>query len=317
MRRPAQTSRPVEDCMQLTQSLGRLPAISISVRYLLGLAALILSTLIMNILLLWVRDSHEGFSSNAVLAFGNLCLGLGVFWPWHLGRNRTRPNVLLVLLWSLCYCSMYTAFLLWPDLLPLSLLMIALALGPMLAVVASGDWLRVTASTFKKLISITPLIALLVLASQLSPLGITQPGVSLFVVIITAVVGSQAVARILSKQSPPVWTSMHLSFINGLVLVVVLCSITAVRPLLSVSVLRDSIGLGIGILSIQVLYLWGLKNAAPIPSGLCLALSVPIAVWVEALHDGHTPSPVIAGSTATYFLAAALVSIWHGGRADV
>ena len=298
-------------CTTNGSSYGRnFLAICAPLRHFFGLAALILSTLLTNILLLWVRDSHEGFSSNAVLALGNLCLGLGVFWPSHL-TIRLRQNLLL-LVWSACYCFIYTGFLVWPRLLPLPLLMTALALAPMLAVVVSGDWLRVRASTSQKLAGITPLLLLLVLAPQLSPLGITLQGVCLFFAVSLAIVGSQAVARILSRQFSPVWTSVHLSLINGLVLLFVLSSVTAVTPLLNVSVARDSIGLGIGILLIQVLYLWGLKNSAAIPSGLCLALSVPIAVWIEALHEGHTPSLFITATTTTYFLAATFVSIWQG-----
>jgi hypothetical protein len=213
-------------------------------RPLFGLAALILSTLLTNIILLWVRDSHEGFGSNAVLAFGNLSLGLLVFLRGVFRSARPHQNIPLLILWSACYCFVYSAFLVWPKLLPLSLLMVGIALAPMLAVVISGDWLRVKASPYHKLLGIAPLLLLLFLASQLIQMRITPQSLLLFLAILSAIVGSQSVARILSKQSPPLWTSVHLSFVNGLVLLVVLSSFTAVRPLLDAYVVRDSIVLG-------------------------------------------------------------------------
>jgi hypothetical protein len=278
-------------------------------RPLFALAALILSTLLTNIILLWVRDSHEGFGSNAVLAFGNLTLGLLVFLRGVCRSARAHQNIPLLILWSACYCFVYSVFLVWPKLLPLSFLMIGTALAPMVAVVISGDWLRVKASPYHKLLGIAPLLLLLFLALQLGQIGITPQSMLLFLAILSAIVGSQSIARMLSRQSPPLWTSVHLSFVNGLVLLVVLFSFTAVSPLLDAYVVRDAIVLGIGILSIQVLYLWGLGNSAAIPSGLCLALNVPIAIWLEALHDGHVPSLAVTLTTAVYFLAATWVSI--------
>jgi hypothetical protein len=58
-----------------------------------GPAALILSCILMNLTLLWLRDSHEGFGSSAILAFGNLLLGFGIFLPRDFGDVRTLKSI--------------------------------------------------------------------------------------------------------------------------------------------------------------------------------------------------------------------------------
>jgi hypothetical protein len=189
--------------------------------------------------------------------------------------------------------------------------MVALALAPMLAVMASGDWLRVRASTYKKLLGVIPLVLLLFLASQLSPAGVTPQSLLLFLSISAAIVASQSVARVLCKDNPPLWTSVHLSFINGLVLIIMLCSITEAMPLFEWSVARDAILVACGILSIQGLYLWGLRNSAAIPSGLCIALNVPIAVLAEAFQARQIPQVIVIVTMAAYFIAVGLVSVWR------
>jgi hypothetical protein len=115
------------------------------VRHLFGgLAALVLSCMLMNLVLLRLRDTHDGFDSSAILAFANLLLGLGIFLPHRNMKNvQSLKSTFALILWSACYCSIYSAFLVLSQLLPLSLWMTSLALAPMLAVIATGDWLHI------------------------------------------------------------------------------------------------------------------------------------------------------------------------------
>lgn len=184
-----------------------------------GMASLLLNSVLLSVVLLWLRDRPND-SGLQVLALGNLILGMGALIPTRRVISLPRPDFKMIALWSLCYCCTYYSFVRWPHLLPLSLLRIAQALAPTAAVFSTGDWKKSKGSPLEIAISLLPLGLLIYFALLQQQTLLTGSGAALFVVVSACYFGSQSAARILSKDCPGFWISMHLSLLNGVLLTI-------------------------------------------------------------------------------------------------
>jgi preprotein translocase subunit SecG len=280
----------------------------------LGVSALLTEVLFLNFVLLWLRARPNG-SAPEVLAIGNLMLGCLVFLPGKRTRELQRPPVRIILLWSLSYCITYGAFVWWPHLLPLSVLRIAQTVAPMAAVFITGDWRSDRMTRLEIVLTIAAIGSLIAAVLIQSTSGIGMVGVGLFVCIAVCYIGSQTAARLLSKAISPLWTSIHLSLSNGIILTGLLIPQGHFR--LSASIAKDALILAVFIPLVQAALLVGLRLAPPLLAGLCLAVAVPCAVIWEAMASRlPIPKPMLAASMIFVLLLAAL-SILKRRRSDV
>lgn len=260
--------------------------ILVKARNLLGMSSLFAEIVILNFVLLWLRGRPSG-SAPAVLALGNLILGLPAIFPLKSLKSIPRPPLKLILIWSASYCITYEAFVEWPNLLPLSTLRIAQTIAPTAAVFITGDWKSSGTSRFE--ITLTALAISLLIMAVLARNGFEIGRISFLVFLGIAIcyVGFQSAARLLSRGVPPFWTSINLSFVNGIILVLLL--IFQKNASLNAQILRDGFLLAFMILLVQVLLLSGLKWALPFVAGLTLTLAVPITVIHEAIFEHKSP----------------------------
>jgi hypothetical protein len=272
-----------------------------------GAALLAANCILVNGVLLWLaRADHHG-SSALVLALGNLIVGfLGVPVLW-LVRRVSLP-IYLIATWSIAYCITYFSFVSFPALVPLSLVMIAQALAPTIAVLLAKDFRKDSLDKYSFILRSYPVALLLLLAAyRFSNIGLIALAATLLLTICFSI--SQWSARKLARVNAPFHICSAVSLLNGLTLtslLLITSRLTRFRP--GGMFVSHCLILAIGIIAIQSLYLAGIRFSGALASSLLLAAGVPVSVLLESLLD-HRLDYVSCSLSLVYLIITCLTAV--------
>jgi hypothetical protein len=216
------------------------------------------------------------------------------------------------MVWSACYCAEYGIFLVFPGLISLSQLIVCNCIAPLIAVYVSQDMRRTTLRGGYKLLSIAP-ISFLIGISYLERTTGNRPDVFgwiiLFLVFLSVVI-SQSCARYVARNRDPSWSQPRLTMLNAIFLAIVL----SVALHQSKVILQQSIKVGlcfvvgVMILMIQRLYVYGLKNADPFISAMTLCTIVPLSLGIESVFE-HRKVDLAEIALATGYVLSNAISV--------
>jgi drug/metabolite transporter (DMT)-like permease len=279
---------------------------------LLGSAALFTSNILVCIALVLLRHSaDDAMTRTFYLLAANGVAGLLGFLPFR-KENALRLDAptLAVVVWSACYCAEYGLFLVYPGIISLSQLIVCNSLAPFIAVYLSRDVLRARVNGAHRLLSVLPVLFLIGI-SYLERNATSRSGVFLWLILLlvfASIIVSQSCARYVARNRSPTWSQPRLTLLNAALLSVVLelrlsHSGTALRPSIRIS---TCLGVGIMILAIQRLYVFGLRKADPFISAMTLCTIVPLSLGIEFVVEHRQVHLAEAAFAAGYILSNAI-----------
>jgi len=280
---------------------------SAMLRRIVGGWLLVGNSLLLNGVLVWLSNANHHSKSITILALGNLLLGVvGVSVSQLV--HRVALQIEIVILWSSAYCVIYASYVEFPSLIPLSLVMIAQALAPTLAVLMTGDFRKDRLDGVDFVRSSYPLLLLLVLAAR-EFAGIGLRALLITLALSCCFVASQWSARKLAAIDAPFHVSSLLSLINGAILTLFIAASPHVGSFAwNSTMLAHSTILSIGIVSIQVLYLAGIRESGALASSFLLAANVPVAQFLQGMVYRRVDYMGLCIGLV-YFLTAAWVTL--------
>jgi hypothetical protein len=273
-----------------------------------GAVALIANGLLLYAILAWLKGvAPSAFGRVLILALGNLLLTLWLVVP-GIREGKLLPNwstSLALLGWSASYCVIYGAFVIWPDLIAVWVLILAQAAAPPLAVFFAGDHRRDASSERRKLIVWSPILCLFAIAyfEWRNSRTLASPLVPLVLTILFGF--SQSCARVVARAAPtPFWAPPRLAFANGIFLFIFWVIFHKDERLSPAEITLNAILLSVGILILQALYLFGLARATAFLSALMVSASVPIAMLCDRVSGRGLPHASLSLWLAVLFMVA-------------
>src|SRR6266702_7622783 len=258
---------------------------------LLGSVALFTSNILVCTALILLRHSADNSSTRTFYLLAANCLaGLLGFIPFRKENIfRFDGPTLAVIVWSACYCAEYGIFLVFPGIISLSQLIVCNCLAPFIAIFVSQDVQRTALSGGYKLLSIAPILFLIGISYLERTDGNRSDAFAWLILLLVflSVVISQSCARYVARNRAPSWSQPRLTMLNAIFLALVL----SVALHHSRSVLQHSMKIslclfvGVMILLIQRLYVYGLKKADPFISAMTLCTIVPLSLGIEFIFE--------------------------------
>jgi len=278
-------------------------------------AAFLGSNILLYAVLAWLgRCAPTPFDRTLLLALGNLCLA-GWLLVKAFRRERflhDRGSSLALLGWSAAYSVTYGAFVRWPELIPVWVVVAAQAGAPLIAVFLSGDHRRYPEAVTRRLFQSSPLVFLvfIVWLEWRAPKHTSStPQIALAMIVLF--VFSQSCARVVARNVPtPFWAPPRLALLNGVVLLGLWSVLGHAVPRIPVIQLTSRVLLlSASILAIQALYLFALSTMAPFLSALFMSTSVPISMLGDAITNaGPAHHPLSLWCALGFSAATGLVS---------
>lgn len=204
---------------------------------------------------------------------------------------NTALDYLQLAVWSLAYCLTYGLFVVFPERITLSQLIICQSIAPSVAAWLSGDLAREREHGLSSIVSFSPILLLLFLAWQrwtyeASSKQLWATTLIIFGVFIGLVV-SQTCARWLAGRNPPLWIQPRLTMFNAIGLGLFTTLTGGVGSInLSRTLIGFAFAAAILIIITQATYLAGIRRTEPVLAALAISTSVPISLFADRFWYG-------------------------------
>lgn len=278
-------------------------------RNLTGSVTLFASNFLVCVALLLLRHSASDPALRTVyLLAANGLAGLAGFLPFRKENSiRLDRPTLAIAVWSVCYCAEYGLFLVYPEAISISQLIVCNSLAPFFAVYLSRDVGRSKIETAGRVLSVAPIIFLLGISwleRQIHPSSNPHAALLLCCVFVSSI-SSQTCARYVARNRSPSWSQPRLTILNAIFLGVVigLFSRTAIH------VTPRFTGIGLIVLTcaliytVQRFYVFGMKKADPFISAMTLCTIVPLSLGTEVIFEHRIVDPIEIVLAVGYVLA--------------
>lgn len=279
---------------------------------------ILLATICLNTVgLIWLR----GYSTTPdmglmVLALGYLPMAAGIFIYRHTplkavaaGDHNTEKffedsvsHWKWVVAWSAGLSAIYALFFKFPQFLPVSQLIVAQSVTPLLAVVLTGDYFSAQGRR-EPLQRLFPMVLLLILAAIKSRGGFGE--VLSFAGVCGAFLLVQSSMRHLSRLQRPQWVLPRFALMNFALISTLVLFLAPPVKMPSAELFYFGAAAGVALLLIQGGYLVGIARTPPLLSALVISASVPLAVILEWVYARQTPNPAEAFLALGYVGAVA------------
>lgn len=281
-----------------------------------GFGALIATICLNTAGLLWLRlYSGSADQGLLILAMGYIPMALGMLHK----RPKSRAYIELnphkawkwkwISIWATSVTMIYAVFLINPNLITLSQLIIAQSLIPLLAVIASGDT-RSKAGRQESLGKLIPLTLLLVLAWLQPHDARTSGTVFAFALICGCFFLAQLSMRKLARLQDSFWVLPRFALL-AMVLVFMTGSLfakTIVQPQSGELIFYGAMA-GLLLFLIQGGYFYGIAQTPPLLSAIALSSSVPISIFAEWSWLGREVSAAEFSLAMGYCLSILAIAI--------